>query len=253
MAVDRLETDELSELKPLYGSDTVKSTLLGAALEGGHTAEVWVDSRDAPANCALRSAFLGATYIAGTDQGFLNEAISLMRTTGDLLLIWFHGRESCLCPPTGIVKSDESVRFGDRAISHAPPPKIPEGCRIQPIDDKIAERCPWEALAGVCNSPGSFHCGANGYALMREDEVLCEGSTPFWAEGHVELAVVTPEKHRGKGYAYLTCEHLARACENTGYSTVWHTGATSTPSICLAKKLGFQSESSYPVYHYKRT
>jgi len=119
-----------------------------------------------------------------------------------------------------------------------------------PIDDELIKRRMRQDLRDLSNPPPEFHGSALGYALMRDDEILCEAGAPFWGGGMVYIGIVTPEKHRRQGYAYVACENLIRECERMGWHPVWHTSAANKGSMALARKLGFRGERTCPGYLY---
>ena len=246
----KLSADEIPGLSNLFQCD---KPLLISAFEGPTAGEVIADSKEQPSACVLRTRFLDATFFVASDQAFLDEAVSEMRKTGDVLLLWMEANETGVHPPEGVTRIQNDVEFRDRVRAEGPPPDIPGGYEIRPIDAQFAERCPWGGLRDVCNSPGEFFNRSKGFCLMRGDEILCEAVAPFWGEGLVELGVVTHEQHRRKGYAFLTCEHLARACEEMGYRTAWATGRTNLGSIAVARKLGYRTELSYKTLFYPRS
>ena len=246
----KVKADEIPGLRRLFSWD---KPLLISAFGGPGVGEAIVDNRENPSACVLRTGFLSATFFAASDQPFLDEAVAELRKTGDVLLVWEEASLTDVHPPEGSEPIQDSVEFRDRAPTDDAPPDIPGGCEIRPIDEELAKRCPWEGFGDLCNSPQAFFNRSKGFCLMRGDEILCEADAPFWGEGLVELGVVTPEQHRRKGYAFLTCEHLARACEKIGYKTAWSTGRSNLASIAVARKLGFRTECPHSTAFYSRS
>jgi RimJ/RimL family protein N-acetyltransferase len=93
--------------------------------------------------------------------------------------------------------------------------------------------------------------GGLGYCLLREEEILSEAYAVFRGAGRFELSVFTPEPHRGKGYAYLTCEHLATTLEAQGIPTYWSCHRTNVASVATARRLGYQVERPYRFVVYQ--
>jgi len=245
----KLNANQIPGLSKLFQCD---KPLLISAFEEPSVGEAIVDNKEQPSACVLRTGFLDATFFVASDQAFLDGAVSEMRKTGDVLLLWMEANDTGVHPPEGVTRIHDDVEFRDRAPAEGPPPDIPSGCEIRPIDAQLADRCPWGGLRDVCNAPVAFFNRSKGFCLMRGDEILCEAVAPFWGEGLVELGVVTPEPHRRKGYAFLTCEHLARACEAMDYRTAWATGRSNLGSIAVAHKLGYRTEHSYKTLFYPK-
>lgn len=247
-----LQRNDILALKYLFESDASKAPVLGTALSGDSPAQILVDDGVSPKACAIRCAFGGTTFYAGESQSFLNDTIMRLRETGNVSLVWLRTYGTKLHPPEGIAHTIECIWFGNRTPTCGSLPDIPEGCEIRPIDKELVGRCMSKSFLETCNPPKAFHDGSMGLALMRSDEILCEASAPWWAGGLVEVAVFTPEEHRRKGYAFVTCEHLASACENLGYGMVWVTAQDNVASVALARKLKFRSEWRFNNYLYER-
>ena len=233
-------------LKPLFAT----TPSLVAALAGETPGLAIVDSLSAPTACLLRLQFLGGTYFMGATQPFLDEALQRARRYGEVRLLWEGPEVSALRVPEEASEEWENLTFTDRTPPSGPAPPLPDGCRLEPIDDDLAKRRMWRDFVPLCNPPSDFHNAAMGYALMRGEEILSEAWAPFWGDGSVDTGIVTAEKHRRKGYAVVVCEHLVRAYEGLGWEAVWHTSRDNVGSVGVARRLGFQSEQSCPGYLY---
>lgn len=84
-----------------------------------------------------------------------------------------------------------------------------------------------------------------GISLLQDDILLCEAATGAPTHGMVEVGVTTHENHRQKGFATIACAKLIEICEAQGYSTWWDCAKQNTPSVRLARKLGYRNEKEY--------
>lgn len=84
-----------------------------------------------------------------------------------------------------------------------------------------------------------------GVSLVQDDYLVCEAATGAPTHGLMEVGVTTHENYRQKGLATIACAKLIETCEMQGYSTWWDCAKQNTPSVRLAKKLGYQNEKEY--------
>jgi RimJ/RimL family protein N-acetyltransferase len=84
-----------------------------------------------------------------------------------------------------------------------------------------------------------------GVAIVHNDMVVCEAATGAPTHGLIEVGVTTAEAYRGHGLATVACARLIEMCEEQGYRTWWDCAKQNTPSVRLAKKLGYQGEPEY--------
>lgn len=61
----------------------------------------------------------------------------------------------------------------------------------------------------------------------------------------MEVGMVTHEDFRRRGYASFLCAYLIEQCERQGFETYWNCNAENTPSVIIARKLGYQREREY--------
>ena len=84
-----------------------------------------------------------------------------------------------------------------------------------------------------------------GVSLIQGDYLVCEAATGAPTHGLIEVGVTTHENYRQKGFATIACAKLIETCETQGYSTWWDCAKQNTPSVRLARKLGYQNEKEY--------
>jgi hypothetical protein len=82
-------------------------------------------------------------------------------------------------------------------------------------------------------------------SVVQDDYLVCEAATGAPTHGLIEVGVTTHEKYRQKGLATIACAKLIEICEAQGYSTWWDCAKQNTPSVRLARKLGYRNEKEY--------
>jgi len=139
---------------------------------------------------------------------------------------------------------------GGRAPSA--PPRLPSGLSLSEVSAELFDRAEWrQDEIDIFGSEGSFFEHGWGRFLMRGDRVLCETYAEFRADGRWEVGVVTPERERGNGYAYLTCAHFLAELEARGHEAIWHAAESNEASVALARRLGFRRERHGPMFCYE--
>ena len=212
----------VERLAPLFQADGPNRALLFSVLEGHNRATVVVDDLDSPSSCILRTEFHGFTFFSTQDTEFLSGGIGTLRECGSLIVVCPWGSADALNAPESYHERAKRLDCFDRTPIESSPPQLPPGCQIKPIDDDLLARCEWRnEFNNTCNPPEAFFDASPGICLVRGDDILCEAYAAFWGIGVSEIGAVTPERHRGQGYATLTCEHLARSCEALGFQTNW--------------------------------
>lgn len=84
-----------------------------------------------------------------------------------------------------------------------------------------------------------------GTSLVQDDFLVCEAATGAPTHGVIEVGVTTHENFRQQGFATTACAKLIEICEAQGYSTWWDCAKQNTPSVRLARKLGYRNEKEY--------
>jgi RimJ/RimL family protein N-acetyltransferase len=91
-----------------------------------------------------------------------------------------------------------------------------------------------------------------GVVALREGIVCSEAATGAPTHGRIELGVTTAEAHRRRGLASSTCARLIEICEVQGYRTWWDCAKQNTPSVRLARKLGYHEEREYRYVYWRK-
>jgi hypothetical protein len=89
-----------------------------------------------------------------------------------------------------------------------------------------------------------------GVAVMDGEEICSEAYAVFLGAGKFEIGIVTNEKYRRQGNAYLACKRLTQLVEETGYPPHWSYVGGNVASAATARKLGFGGQREYTWFHY---
>jgi RimJ/RimL family protein N-acetyltransferase len=84
-----------------------------------------------------------------------------------------------------------------------------------------------------------------GVIVLDGETVVCEAATGAPTHGLIEVGVTTAEAYRGQGCATIACARLIELCEARGYRTWWDCAKQNTPSVRLARRLGYRNEQEY--------
>ncbi|WP_025688848.1 GNAT family N-acetyltransferase [Paenibacillus zanthoxyli] len=87
-----------------------------------------------------------------------------------------------------------------------------------------------------------------GFTLLDGDEAASTSFAAFLENNQLEIGIETPEKFRGKGYAFHVCSALIDYCLEAGLEPVWSCRQGNEGSYYLAQKLGFIPTVSIPYY-----
>lgn len=247
---------QFGRLAPLFGPDPLHATMIYSALEGRTPARAYVDDAGAPTHCLLVTSFLNFVFLGGSPAAaprpeWLAQAIATLRCTQDFCLNWPAHLTVQGEPPVPADNVQVGLEFGDRR----PPPvaPLPPGHHLQLVDAVLFPRCMWyDDMVMAAGTAEKFLCQGLGLCLMAGAEIRIEAYAVCRGAGRFEIGIVTAETYRGRGYAFIVCQHLLRLCEATGQLTNWSCYAGNTASANLARKLGYQTEHADHWYYYAR-
>jgi len=87
-----------------------------------------------------------------------------------------------------------------------------------------------------------------GFCLVCGDEIVSWCISGNNVGKKCKLTIGTDEKYSNKGFASLTVSVFLSHCIKNNLKPVWHCGTENLPSIAVARKMGFEKESIFPVY-----
>jgi GNAT superfamily N-acetyltransferase len=224
-----------------------------AVLAGDISGKIWVDKPDAPTWGILQEAAYGTLHLQGDfPHSVLTEFIEGRKPHGDVLYGFWEDELPVHngLPPTmydGHVLESyaRSTEVDLMPWIH----NVPGDCVCRTID---AARFPrvqdYQFYSDMFGSAERALEKMFGYVLMRGEDILCEAYAGTSSNGVIELGVNTMEGHRQQGYATMTCAHVIVEAERRGLNTYWNCAAQNTPSVGLAKKLGYAPMTQYRLW-----
>ena len=124
--------------------------------------------------------------------------------------------------------------------------QLPSGYSLMPRDERLfAQSFDYDSTLASFGTVGNVMRYTLGAVIVQGDTVLCEAATGAPTQGRIEIGVTTLESQRRRGFATMTCARLIKICESQGYATWWDCAKQNTPSVRLARKLGYQNEMEY--------
>jgi GNAT superfamily N-acetyltransferase len=241
---------------PLFDPDQPNSPMLFSTLEGRTPGKAYVDDLDHPRRCLVTINFYHITFVSDAiDQPWLNEAVGELRQTHDVSLTWSPQLAARLAPPPSLAAEIVRYEFDNYATEQAErladPVPLPEGVQLRAIDAELFAHCLWrDEMVMACGTPENFLRHGMSLCLMAKDEICSEAYAAFLGAGKFEIGVITHEKYRQRGYAYLTCQHLIKLCAERGYPTYWSCHQANAASVATARKLGYRTQRAYKFLAY---
>jgi RimJ/RimL family protein N-acetyltransferase len=243
---------------PLFTAGGPNDTMLFATLEGHYPGRALVDDPHVPSQCVLRTHY-GTTFFGGqVTERFLADAVTALRTRGAVRLVVSEQDAVRHQFPVGYSRIINRLEFVAREQSQehleALARQRPSACRLVPMDRALLAHGLWrEEILEACGSADSFLAHGLGLCLLCQNEIVSEAYAMFEGAGRVELGVVTRAAYRGRNYAAITCAPLIMRCEARGKPMYWSCHQTNTPSVQVARKLGFTGERAYRWIRYEST
>ena len=124
--------------------------------------------------------------------------------------------------------------------------QLPSGYTLSLRDEKwFVSSFEYESTLASFGSMENVLRHTLGMNLIQDDTLLCEAATGAPTHGRIEIGITTHERYRQRGFAGIACAKLIEICESEAYSTWWDCAKQNTPSVRLARKLGYQNEREY--------
>ena len=261
-----LDPGQFSLAIPLFERASYGALGLGT-LSGGHPGRVFVDRLPEP-RAGLVCTRVGYYFLAG--QPSPEQAQQVARLLQATLVPWqkdtFENPEFLLFyDPPGwqdpLLPALEAyqpvlihkLRHTLPGNTHSPvtgwQAGIPDGMRVAALSaELVTAHAELRETAGLFyGSVGGFIQNGLGVAVLDGDEVACVCRTVFSAAGEAEIDILTAEPYRRRGLAFAAASACMEACLVHGIRPVWGCWPENTPSIHLARRLGFTEVESQPV------
>ncbi len=127
--------------------------------------------------------------------------------------------------------------------------RLPAGLRTAPLTvDLLRAHTELRETAELFyGSIDAFLRHGFGVCVLEGDALACVCRSVFTGAGEVEIDIHTEPAYRGRGLAFLAASAFIEDCLARGLRPVWGCWPENTPSLSLARRLGFTAEPDQPV------
>jgi hypothetical protein len=242
-------------LPAMFDPATPNRPMLDAVLAGRLPGRAIADDPDEPTVAAVQTAEGIAFVSRTTSQDAFDAALTTLRDDSMVGVVWTGAEDGPITPetPARVVK-----RLGFDPIAPSSETlarlraDLPADVVDRSIDAELLARCEWsELVEGAHGSAEAFLEHGLGICLVRHDEILAEAYAPFIGRDVAEVGVITPEAHRGRGYAPIAVAFLATALAERGLAMYWSCDADNIASVRVADKVGFGPARPFRLLLYR--
>jgi len=253
--MEQIHTDQFEKILPLFEFDFPNRTMFLAFVEGQTPGVAFVDNSAAPTGCLVTVGFNNLTFVGGKPgQRWLDQAFAQLRKDEFLLLTWADWAANPYTSPPNPTERIKRYEFLDSIHAFDQSrlmEQLPKDHHFRRMNQELLMRCEWESeMTKAYGTPENFLRYGFGFCLMQDDEICSEAYAAFRAAGRYEIGVITPEKHRRRGYAYLACAYLVAECAKSHHQTSWSCNQENVASVATAQKLGYQTQREYQLLYY---
>lgn len=129
--------------------------------------------------------------------------------------------------------------------------KLPPGYSLQKINEAIIHKSSLfdeKYYIEYWNSVSAYMRNGFGYAILYNNEVVCECTSIFASAWSVEIDIETDINHRGLGLASIAAKAFIEHGLKSGQSVIWDCNVANTVSYQLAIQLGFEHIHTYNLW-----
>jgi GNAT superfamily N-acetyltransferase len=239
-------------IKALFDLNQPAALRCMGVLDGELPGRVFTDNPEHPTWVVMQEQVFGTLYLGGEpDATTVHGLIDDLRADGEVMIgFWLDdSHTSTLLPQPEYEGSVLDYNDRPRGEGLDVLADVPEGCELRRVDRALFERLTDRdfTLRVFGSAEAALEKGI-GLCLMRGDLLVCETFAGPPIRGKIEVGVSTHPDYRGRDYATFTCNRLVEACEAMGYDTYWNCNAQNTPSVKLARKLGYRREQPYRLW-----
>ena len=230
--------------------DITKPTMPRAfnVLEGVNRGQILLDDLTQPSAVVVRDAMYGTLYFGGKiNASQVASIVQHFRNIGEVGIGCWRDNPLNEMIPTDFDYDGRTYYFTERdSFVHGQRLSLPDGYRLLPRDEALFRKSfDYQSTVELFGSVESVLRHTLGVAILDGDVLVCEAATGAPTQGRIEVGVTTAEAYRRQGLATIACARLIELCEERGYETWWDCARQNTPSVKLAKKLGYQNDPEY--------
>ena len=246
--IDITHEQVTSEILALF--DATKPTMPRAfnVLEGVSRGQILVDDPTRPASAVVRDGMYGTLYFGGNvSSSQVVSVVQHFRSTGEVGIgCWLEDPLNERIP-TDFDYDGRTYYFTERAPSmNGQNLQLPAGYSLLPRDEALFRKSfDYQSTVDLFGSIENVLRYTLGVTILDGDTLVCEAATGAPTQGWIEVGVTTAEAYRRQGFASIACGQLIELCEAQGHKTWWDCAKQNTPSVKLAKKLGYQHAPEY--------
>jgi RimJ/RimL family protein N-acetyltransferase len=237
-----------SEIIGLF--DPTKPTLTRAllVLEGLNRGQILVDDPVHPSWAVVRDGMYGTLYFGGQASApLVASLVQHFRRIGEVGIgCWLDDPLNDFIPMSPHYDG-RTLYFTERSSMDASTvPALTEEFQLILRDESwLPKSFDYESILASFGSAEKVVETTLGVIILDGETVVCEAATGAPTHGMIEVGVTTAEAYRGRGLATIACARLIELCEERGYRTWWDCAKQNTPSVKLARRLGYYNEREY--------
>ena len=217
-------------------------------LEGLNRGQILVDYPSQPTSAVVRDGMYGTLYFGGTMSAvLLASLVQNFRRIGEVGIgCWLDDPLNKMIPPD-FDYDGRTYYFTERSSPEDRRSfELPAGYRLLPRDEHLFPRSfDYQSTLDMFGTVENVLKHTLGVVILQGNTLVCEAATGPPTRGMIEVGVTTAEPYRGQGFATLACARLIEMCEEQGNRTWWDCAKQNTPSVRLARKLGYRDEPEY--------
>lgn len=239
------------EILNLFDLDNPTMPRAFNVLEGIITGQIMVDSLTQPNWAVVREGIYGTLYFGGQITSSVIPSIfgHFFQFGGIGVGCWLDNPLNQILPASPDYDGFTlyfTERSSDETNLEALVSQLPSDYALISRDEQLFKKSfDYDSTLASFGSTENVMQHTLGVSLVEDDYLVCEAATGAPTHGLIEVGVTTHENYRQKGLATIACAKLIETCEAQGYSTWWDCAKQNTPSVRLARKLGYRNEKEY--------
>lgn len=239
------------EILNLFDLDNPTMPRAFNVLEGIINGQILVDKLTAPGWAVVREGIYGTLYFGGQITSSVIQSIfeHFFQFGGIGVGCWLNDPLNNVLP-TNPDYDGFTLYFTERSLGEtnleALFSQLPANFALVSRDEQLFKKSfDYDSTLASFGSIENVMQQTLGVLVVQDDYLVCEAATGAPTHRLIEVGVTTHENFRQKGLATIACAKLIEICETQGYSTWWDCAKQNTPSVRLARKLGYRNEKEY--------
>lgn len=263
----RLNPAQYSSVRHLFAEPHL-ALVIEAVIAGHSPAHIWVDAATRPQTALLWDKSHGL-YLAGALPSSLSWLHTLLHQTiipeargrGIRLFKVYHSgpdwaeiAPSLLNPIALTPRTRSFLRF-DPSSPPVGDITVPDGFTLRPIDASLLAddnlmniEALREEITSCWPMVDTFLFHGFGFCLVQGTELVCWCTAEYVSAGQCGVGIETIETYQGRGLATAAAHAFVAHCQEQNITAHWDSWQANTPSVAVARKIGFRHLLDYSVY-----